>query len=173
MRPRRNVPAVSTTARARKLRPSAVATPATRAVEYETRDHPLRELDARQALEQLPHRAAVQGAIALRPGRPDGGDLGAIEHAELDRRAIRRPPHDTAEGVDLADHGAFRDPADGGIAGHLTDSVEVGSQEEDLGAETGGHHRGLRSCMAGSHHDHIIVDAHARNYTGSDAEKSR
>src|SRR5712691_9192028 len=47
-----------------------------RAVEYETRDHPLRELDARKALEQLPHRAAVQGAIALRPGRPDGGAHG-------------------------------------------------------------------------------------------------
>src|SRR5438046_6618087 len=98
----------------------------TRAVEYETRDHPLRELDARKALEQLPHRAAEQCAIALRPGRPDGGALGAIEHAELDRRAIGRPPHDTAEGVDLADHSALRDPADGGIAGHLTDGVEIG-----------------------------------------------
>ncbi len=98
-----------------------------RAVEYETRDHPLRQLDAREVLEQFPHRAAVQCAIALRPGRPDGGALRTIEHAELDRRAIGGPPHDTAEGVDLAYHGALRDPADGGIAGHLTDGVEVGS----------------------------------------------
>src|SRR2546422_9657048 len=49
-----------------------------RAVEYETRDHPLRELDARKALEQLPHRAAGQWAVAPRPGRPDGGGPGAI-----------------------------------------------------------------------------------------------
>src|SRR2546425_12075538 len=83
-------------------------------------------------------------------------------HAELDRRAIGRPPHDTAEGVDLADHGALRDPADGGIAGHLTDGVEVGSQEEDLGAETGGHHRGLRSCMAGSRSEERRVGKECR-----------
>ncbi len=130
------------------------------AVEYETRDHPLRQLDAREALEQFPHRAAVQCAIALSPGRPDGGALGAIEHAELDRRAIGRPPHDTAEGVDLAYHGALRNPADGGIAGHLTDGVEIGSKEENLRTQPSRHDGRFGAGVAGSHHDHVIVDVH-------------
>src|SRR2546422_10479410 len=86
---------------------------------------------------------------SLRPGRPDGGALGAIEHAELDRRAIGRPPHDTAEGVDLADHGALRDPADGGIAGHLTDGVEVGGKDENLRAPATAPDGRLRPGLAG------------------------
>src|SRR5213596_2515637 len=138
----------------------------TRAVEYETRDHPLGELDARKALKQLPHRAAEQCAIALRPGRPDGGALGAIEHAELDRRAIGRPPHDTAEGVDLADHRALRDPADGGIAGHLTDGVEVGGKQENLRTQASRHDGGFGAGVAGADDDDVVVERHARNIRG-------
>src|SRR2546430_2994594 len=41
-------------------------------------------------------------SIALGSRRPHGGTLGAIEHPELDRRAIGRSPHDAAEGIDLA-----------------------------------------------------------------------
>src|SRR5207247_2670743 len=95
-------------------------------------DHSLRELQPRKSLEQRPHGAAVQRAIALGSRRPDGGTLRPIEHAELDRGAIGRPPHDAAEGIDLAHHRALRDPADGGIAGQVTDGVEVGGKEEEL-----------------------------------------
>ncbi len=131
-----------------------------RPVREQTSDHSLRELEPRELLEQRPHGAAVQRPVALRSRRPDGGTLRTVEHTELDRRAIGRPTHDAAEGIDLAHHGALRDPADGGIAGHLPNRVEVGGQEEDAGTEAGSHHRSLRSCMAGSHHDHVIVDSH-------------
>src|SRR6266853_1731905 len=66
-----------------------------RAVEYETRDHPLRQLDAREALEQFPHRAAVQCAIALRPGRPDGG---ARQRLDAQTRQPRRTDAADAQG---------------------------------------------------------------------------
>src|SRR5437870_2460017 len=110
-----------------------------RAVRVQTGNHSLRELDAGESLEQRPYGATVQRAIALGSRRPHGGTLGAIEHPELDRRAIGRSPHDAAEGIDLAHHGTLRDPADGGIAGHLTDGVEVGRQEEDLRTQASGH----------------------------------
>ncbi len=97
----------------------------------------------------------------MRKGRPDGGALGAIEHAELDRRAIGRPPHDTAEGVDLADHGALRDPADGRIAGHLTDGVEVGGKEENLRTQPSRHDGRFGAGVAGADNNQIVVDGHA------------
>src|SRR5439155_10758834 len=132
-----------------------------RAVRVQTGNHSLRELDAGESLEQRPYGATVQRAIALGSRRPHGGTLGAIEHPELDRRAIGRSPHDAAEGIDLAHHGTLRDPADGGIAGHLTDGVEVGRQEEDLRTQASGHDGRFGSGVAGTYNNHVIVVGHA------------
>src|SRR5256886_12567581 len=53
------------------------------------------------SLEQRAHRAPVQRAIALCARRPHRWSLGAVEHAELNRRAIGSAAHDAAERVDL------------------------------------------------------------------------
>src|SRR5438552_15424149 len=131
-----------------------------RALEDQSRHHALRQLDVRKRLEQGPHGAAVQRPVALRAWGPDSRPLGAVEHPELDRRAIGGPPHDPAEGIDLAHHGALRDPADGGIAGHVADGVEVGGEQESVGAQAGGHDGGFRAGMTGAYNDYIIHDAH-------------
>jgi len=120
----------------------------------------LGKLDAVEPLEQGPHRAAVQCAVALSTRRPDGGTLGTVQHPELDRGAIGRPPHDAAEGVDFANQGALRDPADRRIAGHDTDGIEIRGQQERLGAQASGHDGGLGAGMAGAYDDHIVVDSH-------------
>src|SRR5882672_7507323 len=143
------------------------------AVRKQTGDHSFGELDAGEPLEQGPHGAPVQCAVALSARRPDGGTLGTVEHPELDRGAIGRPPHDATEGVDFANQGALRDPADGGIAGHSPDGVEVGSKEQDGRTRPSRHHGGFGAGVAGAHHYHVIVDLHERNYTVSDAETSR
>src|SRR3989442_316230 len=49
----------------------------TRLVEEQICDHSLRELECREALEQVAGRAPVQGSVALCPGSPDRGTLGA------------------------------------------------------------------------------------------------
>ena len=50
--------------------------------------------------------------------------------------------HDAAEGVDLADQVAFGDAADGGVAGHLRNQVQVhgdhGGPQPNAGAGAGG-----------------------------------
>src|SRR2546426_11174609 len=58
--------------------------------------------------------AAVRGAIAWRARRPDGGALGAIEHAKREGGAIGGAPHDAPQHVPPPPHGPFGDPADGG-----------------------------------------------------------
>ena len=132
-----------------------------RAVQQQPADHPLGELERREALEQRAHGTAVQRAVALGARGPYGGSLGAIEHPELDGRAIGGPAHDAAERIDLAHDGALRDAADGGIARHLADRVEVGREEQRRGAESGGHDGGLAAGVAGADDDHIVVKGHA------------
>jgi len=79
MRPRRKVPAVMITARARNLRPSAVSTPPTRApldcrgADFVT--NALGQLECREALEQVAGRAPVQGSGRTAPGAQTAGPL--------------------------------------------------------------------------------------------------
>jgi hypothetical protein len=75
-------------------------------------------------LYQLPDRAAVQTAIALRPRGPNRRALAPVQHPELQRGQVCRAPHDPAERIHLPDDGAFRDAANGGIARHLTNGLE-------------------------------------------------
>jgi len=96
-----------------------------RPVEDQICDHALGQLKRRETFEQLARGPAIEGAIALRAGGPDGRTLGPIEHAELDRGQVGDAAHEATEGVDFADHSALGDAADGGIAGKLADGFEV------------------------------------------------
>ena len=126
----------------------------------EAGNHPLSQLEIAEALEQLPHGAAVQRAVALRARRPHRRPLGAVEHPELERRTIAGTAHETAQRVDLAHHSALRDPADRGIAGHLADGVEVGGDDQGARAEPGAHDGGFGSGVAGADDEHIVVERH-------------
>src|SRR5690606_39298272 len=52
----------------------------------------------------------------LRPGRPHGRALGAVERAELDARLVRGQRHGAAQRIDLLDQVALADAADAGVA---------------------------------------------------------
>ena len=54
----------------------------------------------------------------------------------------------SAKRVHFAHHRAFRDPADRGIARHLTDGLEILREEERSRAGAGGQRRGLRTGVA-------------------------
>ena len=129
-------------------------------LEEEPGDHPLRELQERDRLEQLPHRAPIQGAIALRARGPHSGPLGAVQHAELNGGAIGGAPHDAAQGVDFAHDGALGNPADGRVAAHLSDGIERGGEQEGASAEPGGHGGGFGSGVAATDDNDIIVNGH-------------
>ena len=80
-------------------------------------------------LEFFAHAGAVEGFVALGAGAPDGGAAGGVEEAKLDAAGVGYFAHDAAEGVDFADEMALGYAADGRVAGHLGDEVEVEREE--------------------------------------------
>ena len=101
-------------------------------------------------LQHLAHLDAVLLLVALGAGRPDGGAAGGVEQAELDADGVGDFAHDAAEGVDFADEMALGDAADGGIAGHLRDEVEVEREEGGAQAHARGGDGGFAAGVSGA-----------------------
>jgi hypothetical protein len=59
--------------------------------------------------------------LSIWAGRATAG----IEEPELDADGVGHFTHGPAQSVDFADQVAFRDAADRGVAGHLSDEVQV------------------------------------------------
>jgi len=101
-------------------------------------------------LELFAHLGAVECLVALGAGAPDGGAAGGVEQAELDAAGVGDLAHDAAEGVDLADQMALGDAADGWVAGHLGDEVEVEREERCAQTHARGGGGGFAACVAGA-----------------------
>ena len=118
--------------------------------------------------EDFAHFYAVEGFVALGPRGPDGWTAGGVEEAELDSGGVGDLAHDSAEGVDLADEMAFGDAADGGVAGHLRDEVEIEGENGGAEAHARGGHRGFAACVAGAYDYYVELfgDAHTSILSG-------
>ena len=88
-------------------------------------------------------------------GAPDGGAAGGVEEAELDAAGVGDFAHDAAEGVDFADEVAFGYAADGGVAGHLGDEVEVEGEEGGAEAHARGSGGGFAARVAGAYDEDV------------------
>jgi hypothetical protein len=124
-------------------------------VEHEPSDRSLDRRYARVLLEQLPNSAAIETTIALGARRPDRRTLTPIQHPELKHREVRRPRHDPAQRIDLADDSSLRYPADRWVARHLPDCFEGTRHDGDACAPSGSGNRRLGSGMTGSNDDNI------------------
>ena len=60
----------------------------------------------------------------------DGSALFGVELAELNARRVGMAAHQSTQRVDFADEMALAQPADGGIAAHVGDAVDVPCEEE-------------------------------------------
>jgi hypothetical protein len=129
----------------------------TRWLTFDHQIHHLSLLDEEvgDAFELLAHLHAVESLVALGAGAPDGGSAGGVEQAELDAAGIGDLAHDAAEGVDLADQMSLGDAADGGIAGHLRDQVEVQGEERRAQAHPRGSGSGFAASMAGTDYQYV------------------
>ena len=61
------------------------------------------------------------------------------------------------EGVNFANQMAFGNAADGRIAAHLGDEVEVHGNERGPEAHTRGGHGGFASGVTGAHNDDVVL----------------
>ena len=96
---------------------------------------PLLKSEIRLTLEDCFGAKLIRLLVALRPRRSDTGPLLCIEHPELNRRCIGIQSHHPAQGIDLAHHLPLRLTPDGRITRHLTDGIEILSNDEGLASE--------------------------------------
>ena len=162
MRPRRNVPVVSTTAPAPSSRPSASLRPATRSPWISTivglgLDH----REVRDAADLLLHGGGVELAVGLRARPAHRRPLAPVEHAELDAATVGDASHQPVERIDLAHQMALAEPADRRIARHGADGGEAMRHQRGLGAHARGRRRGLAARMPAAHDDHVKYVIHS------------
>ena len=62
----------------------------------------------------------------------DGRPLAGVEHAGLDERVVDGAAHFAAERVDLADEMPLARAADGGIAGHEGDGIQIEREQQGI-----------------------------------------
>jgi hypothetical protein len=75
----------------------------------------------------------------------------------LNAGGVGGSPHDAAECIYLAHHGALGNPAYGGIAGHLTDCLEILRKQECSRAAPPGECCGLRTGVSAADDDDVVI----------------
>ena len=111
-------------------------------------------IEPRLRLDRGAHRGAVELAVGLGARPLDGGALGAVQHAELDAGPIGDAAHQPVQRIDLADQMALAEPADGRVAGHLADGLElVGDQRRACAHARGGGGRLAAGMSAANYND--------------------
>ena len=128
-----------------------------RAVEQQPVDVLLQQREIRLGVEQLADRALVERAIGLRARRAHGRALAAVQGAEMDAGAIDRARHRAAERVDLLRQVPLADAADGRVAAHLPQRLEVLRQQQRAHAHAGRGERGLGAGVAAADDDATVT----------------
>ena len=163
MRPFRNVPVVMTTAPAKTVRPSRSLSPMTRGFQRldfrraEIDDFRLFDEQPRLRFKHLTHLHAILLLVALRARRPDCRAARSIEQAELNANRVGDLAHDAAESVHFPHEMAFGDAADGRVAGHLRDQVEVQGEKRRAQSHARRGHGGFATRMAGADNDYVVL----------------
>jgi hypothetical protein len=128
----------------------------------EPRYRPLRKVQPGYAFQFETHSSPIEPPVALGTRRPDRRPLGPVEHAELQPSSVGGSSHDPAQRVDLAYDGALGDPADRGIARHLSDGLEILRDQEGRCAGARGERRGFGSGVPSSDHDDMVSLTHRK-----------
>ena len=161
MRPRRNVPVVSTTAPASTVRPSPSRMPET--APSRTRRSsasPSITAEVRAVPNRRLHRGRIEPPILLGPRPAHRRPLAAIEDAELDAALVGDAAHQPVERIDLADEMPLPQPTDRRIAGHGADGGEAMGDQRRPRAHARGRSRRLTAGMAAADHDDIETRVH-------------
>jgi hypothetical protein len=118
------------------------------------------------AFQEAPHRTSVEASIALSTRRPHRRSLGSVEHSELNPREIGCSAHYSAKRIDFAHDGSLGNSPDRWIARHLTDRLEMLSQEQRARSAASRQRRGFDACMASSDHDDVVAVFHHADPAG-------
>jgi hypothetical protein len=118
-------------------------------------DFGLLDFQIRLGLQDLSHLQAIGLLVTLGAWRPHGWTSGGVEQAELDADGVGDFAHDAAQGIYFADQVSLGDAADGWIAGHLGNEIDVQGIERRPQAHTGSGHGGFAAGMSGADDDYF------------------
>ena len=116
-------------------------------------------------LQRLLHDLLIAPPVGLYAQGVDGGAFAAVEHPELNARSVRRLAHLAAEHIKLADEMPLARAADGGVARHVADAVEIHREAHGAQPEPRRGERGLDARVTGADNGNIkfsgVVGFHA------------
>ena len=124
-------------------------------------DHVLPDHQSFLLLEDVLDGELIKLLIRLGPRRSDCRSFTAIEHSVLNTGPIDDLAHDSAEGIDFTDELPFGKPADGRIAGHLTDGVQINGADQGPASHSGRGHGRFDARMARADYNHIVRLVHS------------
>ena len=118
-------------------------------------DFTLDHVDVCGGSDRFLHAKPVEGTVALAARTLHRGAPGAVEKPELNTGPVGNASHESVQGIDLPNQVALADAADGGVAGHLANTVSPVREEEGPGAEPVCGMRGLNPRMSTADDDDI------------------
>ena len=96
------------------------------------RDHGLLEIKMLLPLKRALHILLIAPPVGLRAEGVDSGALAKVQHPVLDARAVGGLCHFPAQRVKLPHQMALARAADGGVAGHVADGVQIDREHDRL-----------------------------------------
>ena len=119
-------------------------------------DHGLLEIKILLPLERALHVLLIAPPVSLRAEGVDGGALTEVQHAVLDARAVGSLCHFPAQRVKLPYQMALARAADGGVAGHVADGVEIDCKHDSLQSHPRAGKPGLNAGMARADNGDVV-----------------
>jgi hypothetical protein len=123
----------------------------------QTLDHGLPDVEILLILYYRFHRQAVELFIALHPGRLNGRPFGGVEQTEMHGGFIRNLAHLAAESIYFLNELAFGQAADGRIAGHQRDGIQVDIEQKCPAAHARCSERRLATGMTTANYQNIVI----------------
>ncbi len=115
----------------------------------------LEQPQLRLVLQPPADRGLVEDAVGLRARGAHGRALAGVEDAELDATLVGGGRHGAAQRVHFFHQVALTDAADGGVAAHLAQRLDVVGQQQGRGAHARGGQCRLGTGMATANHDDV------------------
>jgi hypothetical protein len=120
-------------------------------------DIALMHIQARGSFKDRLHPKLVGLLVTLGPWSTDAGALVDVKDSELNPCGISINGHDSTQSINLAHHVPLRQTANGWVAGHLADSIEVLREESRLGTQACGGKCGLDASMSSAYNEDIVM----------------
>ncbi len=101
------------------------------------------------------HGLPIELAVRLRARTPDGGPLAPIQKTKLNARRIGHPAHHAVQRINFPHQMSLPQPANGRVAGHFANSLQLMGDQQGLRPESRGRRRRFAACVPSSDDDDI------------------